>query len=241
MLMSTLFIQAIMFVASLLLGVTGFGNAMIAMPLLLFLIEPSLAIPMMKTISLFSQLAIQFMGRFPIDWRLLWILAIPAGIGTFVGAALLKASNPALLTDLVAFVIIGFAVATLLGFQGLDFVSRPLAALVGFIAGILGGAITLSGPPVVLFVSQAHAKEKDFFRGTLLAFFTVEILASLVSYVILGILTREHLILTAQVLPVTFLGLWVGYRIFSRFSNERFRKVVLGTLVILSLLIVFTR
>jgi len=63
----------------------------------------------------------------------------------------------------------------------------------------------------------------------------------LISYLVLGILNREHLILVAKLIPAMLIGVWVGILLFARFSNETFRKLVLIFLIGLSFLIVLSR
>jgi uncharacterized membrane protein YfcA len=206
-------LQGIILGSSVILGMTGFGNAMIALPLMLFFMDPKLAIPVMVGLSLFSQFTIQAIGRFPIDWKLLWLLAIPASIGTFIGANLQNISEPGLLIDIVGIIIIVFALASLIGLNIISLKGRIAAIVIGLIAGVLGGVAALAGPPVVLYLSEEQAQSKLAFRGTILAFFTIVIMTALISYFILGMLNFEHLILIAKLIPAMLIGVWVGIRL----------------------------
>lgn len=239
-LLQEIFLQGIIFSSSVILGMTGFGNAMIALPLMLLFMDPKLAIPVMKAASLFSQLAMQAIGRFPIDWKLLMSLAVPAILGTFIGAALLDISNPQLIVNAVAIIILIFSFVSLLDIKWIGKGNKRMGPVIGFVAGVLGGSVTLSGPPVVLFLSYGHADDKQRFRGTLLMFFTIEIIATLLSYAYFGLFRQEHLAIVLKISLAMFLGLWVGIRIFARFSNETFRKVILISLILLSLGIILT-
>lgn len=234
-------LQGIVFFSSMILGMTGFGNAMLALPLMLLFLEPILAIPTLKTLTLFSQLAMQAIGRYPIDWKLLWILAIPATIGAFIGATILNVSEPEVLINMVGIIIIVFAISSLLGMQIVSLTGQTTALGIGFTSGILGGVVGLSGPPVVLFLSEKQAESKLHFRGTILAFFTIEIIASIISYLVLGMLNFEHLILVVKWIPAMLLGVWAGTYIFGHFSNNTFRKIVLIFLICLSFLILLIR
>jgi uncharacterized membrane protein YfcA len=234
-------LQVIIFFSSIILGMTGFGNALIALPLMLLFMDPKLAIPVMKAASLVSQLTMQAMGRFPINWRLLVRLAVPATVGTYLGVALLDISEPQFLIDVVAIIVLSFSLASLIFARGFRIDNALLAPMIGFVAGVLGGSVTLSGPPVVLFLSHEQSDDKLKFRGTLLAFFTIEIISTLISYLYFGLFRREHLILVIKITLVMVLGLWLGIQIFARFSNEVFRKAVLVSLVLLSLGIILTR
>jgi len=223
------------------LGMTGFGNALIALPLMLLFMDPKLAIPVLKVVSLMSQLAMQTIGRFPINWKLLLALAIPATVGAFIGAAILDVLDPEILVSVVSIVVLAFSLASLIGIQAVARSGQRIAPAVGFVAGVLGGSVALSGPPVVLLLSHEQADDKLRFRGTLAMFFSIEIIATLLSYAYFGLFWREHLILVLKVIVAMLLGLWLGIRIFASLSNETFRKVVLASLVLLSLGIILTR
>ena len=240
-LMHEIGLQGVILLSSVILGMTGFGNALIALPLMLLFMDPKLAIPVLKGASLLSQLTMQAIGRFPVNWRLLLVLAIPATVGTFVGAAILEASDPEFLVSIMSIVILTFSVASLIGIQAVGRGGRRFVPVIGFVAGVLGGSVTLSGPPVVLFLSHAQADDKLRFRGTLALFFTVEITATLLAYLYFGLIGREHLVLILKIAVSMLVGLWLGLRIFARFSNETFRRVVLVGLVLLSLGIILTR
>jgi uncharacterized membrane protein YfcA len=72
-------------------------------------------------------------------------------------------------------------------------------------------------------------------------FFTFEITATLLAYLFFGLFGREQLFLVLKVTVSMLLGLWLGLRIFGRFSKETFRRVVLVSLVLLSLGILLIR
>jgi len=236
----TLALNAILFTASLVLGITGFGNAMIAMPLLLFFLTPDSAVPVIRLVSLGLHIFTLAVYRFPVDWVLLRRLILPMIAGNLLGAYLLKSANPQFLLTGMVVVIFTFAVLNLFDLQQ---ITRRLQAppwLAGLFSGILGGSIAMTGPPVVLFMSQAHGEDKNIFRGTLLVFFMLEVAAGLISYLALGVMTPEILKISLQVFPASLLGLWLGMKVFARFSSATFRRVVLAALIGLSVLVLVT-
>ena len=235
-----IYLQAVIFIASVLLGALGFGNSMIALPFMLFMLDARLAIPVMKIISFFCQLFLVAFYRFSIDRQLLIQLVIPTIIGALGGAWLLQNLDTVLLVRLVMVVIISFSCMTLLFGRKLNRLPDWTASVVGLIAGVLGGSVALSGPPVVLFLSHEHANNKDAFRGTVMVYFFLEISITLIIYAIYRIFTVEQWLLALRLVPISLLGIWLGVKVFNRFSNESFRTIVLVSLVGLCAVTLFT-
>ena len=102
---------------------------------------------------------------------------------------------------------------------------RPLTlpalalALAGLASGLLGGAVGIAGPPVVLLFVLT-ATDMGQARATLaLGLLTVCLLAAC-AYLFGGHITRPVLLLFALALPVVFLGDSLGNRLFARYGGE---------------------
>ncbi len=114
--------------------------------------------------------------------------------------------------------------------------SRTSLGAVGLLSGLLGGATGLSGPPLVLFLTN-QGTPKQVFRANLTTYFLALGLVRLVSYAAGGLLTAEVVRLAALLLPLALLGTEVGMRLAPRANEELFRRVTLSTLVATSLLV----
>jgi hypothetical protein len=102
----------------------------------------------------------------------------------------------------------------------------------GLAAGLLGGAITSGGPPIVIY-GALRRMPPDEFRATLQGCFTPLNAAILLGHALGGFWTQPVLELYLLSLPAALLGLWVGSRFKRRIPARAFEKVVYAGLVAL--------
>ena len=129
-------------------GLAGFGTALMALGIWLYILPPAVAVPLVLICSVSSQIS-----TLPSMWKLLdFRLALPfvAGglLGMPIGALLVARADPQTFKLSVGVMLLVFPTA-------LFFIRKPMAfrfggriadACVGFAGGILGGLAGLSGP-----------------------------------------------------------------------------------------------
>src|ERR1700761_5853392 len=149
----TVEVLLVVFVASLVRAVFGFGEALIAVPLLALILPVQIAVPLAVLIS------IAIAGIVVVqDWRKIhlrstaWLL-LPTLAGIPLGICLLKFGHQGLIKAILACVILLFAGYSLLGRRPvhLEHDSHPWMFGCGFLAGVLGGAYGMNGPPLVVY------------------------------------------------------------------------------------------
>ncbi|NTV34676.1 MAG: sulfite exporter TauE/SafE family protein, partial [Deltaproteobacteria bacterium] len=108
-------------------------------------------------------------------------------------------------------------------------VSGPWAYFFGFFAGGLGGAISASGPPVIVYTSL-QAWTKDQIKVTLQGFFIIAGLLIGVFHAANG-LTTDGVIRNFLVsIPTLLMGTWAGSLLYGKFKEEGYRRVMLALL-----------
>lgn len=228
--------------ATLIRSAFGFGEALIAVPLLAFFIPMQVAAPLavLLSISVAAMVVIQ-------DWRHIHLrsaigLLVATIFGILLGVLLLTSSHQQWVkAGLGAFIML-FAAYSLLspGRFRLEHENRPLLLLAGFLAGILGGAYGMNGPPLVIYGSLRKWSPQHF-RATLHAYFLPASILGMVGYWSTGLWTRtvtkEFLMSVPVMVPAVFLGRALNHR----FSGTGFRKYVYaGLMLIGGLLLVET-
>jgi uncharacterized protein len=208
---------------------TGFGFALVLSPALLAVMDPVEAVTALLALGLALNLLVLFEGGRPehVDWRALAPMLVAALPGLAVGAvALTQLSKEALQ------VAVGVAVILAAGWQlrrGRG--TRPHGLGTGLAAGFASGALTtsisISGPPIVLWL-EARGVRPEEFRASLAASFLVLNLAG--GAVLLG---AEGTGAFEAGVVIPLLGLVVaGYALgavaFRRLDRERFFKLVLA-------------
>jgi len=208
-------ISAVLFVATLIRSAFGFGEALIAVPLLAFLVPVKVAAPVAVLVSITVALIIVLQ-----DWRDIHVrsagkLVLPTMLGIPLGLMLLSAAAEAFVKGILAAVIVAFSAHSLLGGKHRELKNDNFAWLFGFGAGILGGAYGMNGPPLVIYGSLRRWTPQHF-RATLQAYFLPASLAGLLGYWIAGLWTptvnRIYLFSLPCVIAATLLGRGINRR-----------------------------
>jgi uncharacterized membrane protein YfcA len=216
-------------------SLTGFGFALVMVPLLSLFWDVKLAVAtsvLLGTVAILP-LTVEVRRRIR-PWKVAplvlgSLLGIPAGI------VILDRIEPAGLKILVAAVVIAASLAVYLAprmrLEG-GGVGSPLLA--GMLSGMLRASTSMGGPPAVLYM-LGRESEMEEFRSTLLAFFLPSSLLTVIGLAIAGRMTSEVLATSGMALPALALGLLAGAWLRLRVQQELFRTVVLAVLVLTSI------
>jgi uncharacterized membrane protein YfcA len=211
-------------------GLTGFGTALMALGIWLYVLQPSMAVTLVLICSVIAQAATLPQMWRSFDLTLVWPFVIGGLLGTPLGTLLIAHADPRDFKLTVGAFLLVFPVAL--------YFSRPMAftiggkladAAVGFAGGILGGLAGLSGPLPILWAS-VRGWSKDERRGIFQIFNIAVLSAALCLQAASGLLAREAVWLAALAFPATLAGSWIGARLYHVLSDRNFRDIVLGML-----------
>jgi uncharacterized membrane protein YfcA len=232
-------IATIVFIAATQQVLSGFGFALVVMPLLTLLIGVQTAAPLVALAGLTLYAANVLRYRRAVDLRRLARLALGALLGVPVGVWALGALDERVVKGALGAVLVAYALYTLARPAGLRLRSSRWIYPAGFLAGCLGGAYNTPGPPVVVY-GRLRDWPRDEFRAILQAFFLVNGALVTASHVALGNVTGEVLRLYAVAVPAMAAGLLVGTRIDRRVSPQRFGGLVATLILVLGASLVFS-
>lgn len=216
------------FVGALVQAVSGFGFALLAVPLLTLAITPSDAV------------VAQTLSGAVLSFVMAWQLRRHADRATIRRTApIMFAGMPIglLVGDLVGDralrIGVGLAVltATFTIAKGVraHHASAALDRTAGFVSGVLGTSTGTNGPPLVIALS-AREVDPNAFRATLTALFSLANLVALPLFALAGKLThRAVAVALIGAVPMVF-GRLAGESVFARLPAARFRGVVLAML-----------
>jgi uncharacterized protein len=209
-------------------GLTGFGTALTAMGLWLYVLPPTAASSLAIVCSLFSQLQTFPMIWPSIRWRDVLPFVVPGVFGVPLGTLLLPYIDPKFFKLGIGFLLIAYPAYVLLcrGEIKSDFGGRPADGVVGFAGGILGGLTGLSGAlPVVWTDIRGWTKEGR--RGVLQAFNLSILSLALASHAASGLLSRQVGLDVAIALPATVAGVWAGAYGYLRLPDRGYQRIVM--------------
>jgi hypothetical protein len=134
--------------------------------------------------------------------------------------------------------IVGYALYALSGLRLPELKRRRWRYGAGFLAGLLGGAYNVSGPPVILYGTARRWPPMEF-KANLQGFFVFSSFFTLLGHFISRNITPQVWENFWISLPALVIGGLLGTSL-DRFLNpERFRKIVLVVLVILGVRLIF--
>lgn len=148
---------AITFVAGLVRGFSGFGTALIYMPVAAQFISPVWAIMTLALMDIAGpapNLPKVWKDRHPSDLMRLFVGTL---VGLPIGLALLLAVDPTLFRYAVSGLALAMLALLLSGYRYQGTIRPPMLYGIGGSAGFLGGIAGLPGPPVILlYMASLH-------------------------------------------------------------------------------------
>ncbi len=213
--------------AGLVRGFSGFGSAMIFIPLASMVVRPEVAVPLLFLADSLATIHITLPSLRRCSWREILPLLAGASLTVPLGVALLVSVDPSVMRWAISLTIL-LAVVTLASGWRLER-SLPFAgtAAVGGLAGLAGGAASLYGPPLLLFWLGGRTGAVQV-RDNIYAIFGLLSVVAGVTQWLNGLLTMEVLREALVLLPVYVLAIIAGAWLFRRASEMFYRRAALG-------------
>lgn len=215
-------------------GFSGFGAAMVFMPLASALIGPHLAAPVFLLIDGLTAAPMVRAGWRLSDRREVGIITLGALVGAPVGTWLLLRSDPGTIRWAISIINLLLVVVLASGWRYRAAPSNAAALAVGSVAGVLQGVAQVSGPPVLLYWLGGPGPVARL-RANAILFFAALTLITAAFYAAGGLMTAAGVVLSLTVLPAYGIGLYFGSRLFWLASETTFRRVCYALIAIAAL------
>lgn len=216
---TTVAVLAVLFVATLIRSSFGFGEALVAVPLLALLIPVEVAAPVAALISVTVAGLIIAQDWRHVNFRSASWLVFATCFGIPLGLGMLMSFDERIVKAILAIVIISFSWYSLASRRLFHLTDDRWAWLFGFGAGVLGGAYGMNGPPLVIY-GALRRWPPEHFRATLQGYFLPASLLGVCGYGLAGLwvpaVTRYYLLSLPGVLLAVVLGRLINRRIHPR-------------------------
>ncbi|HEY7119781.1 MAG TPA: sulfite exporter TauE/SafE family protein [Tepidisphaeraceae bacterium] len=233
-----LHVLLVIFLATLIRSAFGFGEALVAVPLLALRIPVGVAVPLAVLVSV--TVAAVIIAQ---DWRKVHVrsagwLVLATLVGLPLGLLLLTTADERVIKATLGVIIIAFSIWSLIGRTPLELTSDHLPALLGcgFVGGVLGGAYGMNGPPLAVYGALRRWSAQHF-RATLQAYFLPASLLGMIGYWLTGLwvpaVTRYYLLS----LPLVLIAILIGRAINHRMTGHGFLRCVHAGLVIIGVVL----
>ena len=220
----------IIFATSIVQSVSGFGFALLAVPLMVFVIDLQSAVIISSFVGTLSNLLQSWQLRRNIERAMTKRFLLATIIGSPVGLLLFVYANQSALKIVLGISIL-FGVFVLSRGLELQHVSTLLDWAMGVLSGVLLMATSTNGPPLV-FVLQARKIDPSTFRATLNVVFLVSGAFGLLMFGLAGEVLRSDVNMAAVSVPAMVLGITLGGAIRKHVRQELFKKIVLALLTV---------
>ena len=216
-------------------GALGVGTPLLPVPLMSLVLPPQLAVAMMAMPVVVANLVqVSEAGHPAYTFRRFWPAFILLLLGTWIGVKILAIIDERWLLGIVGVIVIAFALlqASSRRFHIPPALEKPVGALFGFAAGVIGGLSSMFGPMLIIFLVSIPDLVKDRFVGSISFLYIAAVIPWTINLFVYDIMDTTALIWSSlAVVPVTF-GLLLGKRLRNRISENRFRLMVIGILVL---------
>jgi uncharacterized membrane protein YfcA len=221
----TFVVVAVFFGATLIRSALGFGEALIAVPLLSFVLPVEVAAPVAVLVSI--TVAAVVVAQ---DWRHVHLrsaawLVISTLAGIPLGLLMLRTVSEPMVKAVLGALVAAFAASGLRGRTRHQLTNDRWAWLFGVSAGVLGGAYGMNGPPLVMYGSL-RGWSPEHFRATLQGYFLPASIMGMAGYWAAGLWTAAVSRYFLLSLPAVIVAIALGRAINRRVDAHRFFMIV---------------
>jgi hypothetical protein len=205
-------------------GFSGFGSALIFMPLASSIAAPRLVAALLLIIDFIAAAPLVPGAWTTADRKDTAVIAAGALVGVPVGTWFLSRLDPVT----TRWIISGFVFALLLlllsgwRYRGKDYLALMLG--IGGLAGFCSGLAQTGGPPIIAYW-LGRPIASTVARANILLFFGASDFFSIVSYFVTGLITMDAIKFSLLIGPVYAVGIWFGASLFGRASEAAFRGI----------------
>jgi uncharacterized membrane protein YfcA len=217
---------AIAFAGALMFGLTGFGSALITIPLASHFVPLPFALALFALADLVSAFGVGLENpRNAVRYE--WTRLVPMILaGTAVGVTALVNLPRAVGMLLLGVFVLSFALYSLVRRPGSRVISSHWVWLAGFVGGITSTLFGAGGPPYVIYLSQ-RGLTKEQFRATLGFATMTSISLRVLAFLVTGLLLDVRVWIAAVVaVPAAFAGITVSRRVFRIISRDMLLRAV---------------
>lgn len=229
-------ISLIIFGASVFRTAFGFGEALVAVPLLSLFLPIRVAAPLAVMASVL--IALVAVWR---DWRHIHRgeaknLLLATLLGLPLGLVLLRFVPEGVTKALLGLLLLGFSSFSLVRPQSFRLGNDRWVWLFGFVAGVTGGSYGMNGPPLAIY-GAARRWPPEKFRATMQAYFLPASFLGLVGYAVAGIWTARVSWLFVDTLPAILIGILLGRLLNRKMPAALFARLLHIGLILIAILL----
>jgi len=211
----------IVLLAYTILGITGFGSSIIAMPLLAHLLPLRFAVPMLVLLDLSATLIVGTRNRAAIARPEMKQIVPFMLVGIALGATVLARTPAKWLMFALGVFVFSYAVYGMLARASTGRMGQAWAVPLGIIGGAFSALFGTGGPIFAIYLAS-RLSDKSALRASMVVLVSISAVSRLGVFAIAGLYSQQNILLAAAGLfPFMLAGLWLGSRLHSRLDAKR--------------------
>lgn len=221
----------VIFSASIMEALTGFGSGIIALPFLAALIGIKTAVPMIMVISVLFTSFMLATNFYKVAWKEYFVIIGFVILGLPIGMVIFSAFDENKLKLLFGLLVVMFSLRALVRMKFPRHTTNSkfygiFQRMMLFLGGIVQGAFATGGPLIVIY-SADKMKEKSTFRATMcVVWLTLNMILITKNFIIGGIMTGQVFTLVACAFPFFVAGSIIGLKLHKKVSIRTFTLVI---------------
>jgi uncharacterized membrane protein YfcA len=217
-------------------GFSGFGSALIYMPLVAAIYEPRIAAVTLLLIDFVASAPFALREVRNCTWREVLPIYLAAAVAIPVGTLVLKLTDPVVLRWCMALLVLSLLAILLSGWRYHGRPRWPVTIGVGLFSGFSGGAVQVSGPAVIMYWLGTDTNSAATVRANMMVYFLLTGATLCVAYFWQGLISAEGAAL-ALFLGIPFvLAMVVGATMFRGASDLLYRRIAYGIVAVAAII-----
>jgi uncharacterized membrane protein YfcA len=220
--------------AGLVRGFSGFGSALIYMPLISTVYSPLVAAPTLLLIDWICSLPFSIRVMPQCNWREVTVVSIGSVVALRLGVVALVLVDPLILRWCIAGMVLVALAALAAGWRYRGRPTRAASLGIGALAGFGGGAVQIAAPPLLVFWLGGNNNAVTV-RANIMVYFIAQGALSCVIYFYSGLFTAQAIVLSLLMVLPFAIALAAGAFWFHGSSDALYRRVAYAIIALAGL------
>jgi hypothetical protein len=218
-------------------GFSGFGSALIYIPLMAAIYDPRIAALTLLITDYTASAPLTVTQMRHCNWREVAPVSIAAIATVPLGVAALQYFDAVSLRWFIACLVVAVLAVLISGWRYRARPAVPISLAVGAMAGFGAGAVYIAGPPAIAYW-LGGPNSATVVRANLIVYFGFVGLAVGILYYLRGLFTSDVLMLSLLLGPLYIVSIAAGAYVFRESSEQAYRRVsyvIIGLSALVSL------
>jgi len=229
------FAAAVAILSGLVRGFSGFGSALIYIPLVSAIYEPRIGVVTLLLIDFACGTPFAIREARRCNWRQLLPVTLGAVLCIPLGTLALQYADPVLLRWVMAALVMVLLAVLISGWRYKVAPRLPVSLGVGALSGLGAGAVQIAAPPVLIYW-LGSSSSAIVIRANMMVFFVLLEVVSITTYFLHGLLAQDTIALSLLFGPVYILAMALGAWMFKDSAEQTYRRVAYLIIAVSALL-----